>query len=266
MYSLLSTCVDYLQFYTSSFPASGHGIHSPFAYSFARDILCDKTPYLEYERWHRWYGELRRDQTLLPAATLGAASTTAPGRAFRTVADLASRVAKPPRAGQLLYRLALHNKPAHVLELGTSLGLSTAWFSLANPASRITTIEGNAAIANRASLHFKNWGLSNIDLVNDNFDDCLSSVVDSLPTIDLVFLDGNHQQIPTLRYFEQVLVKKHADTIIIVDDIYWSPGMKAAWQAIKQHPDVRCTIDLFQFGLVFFYAAFREPRHFSIRF
>jgi hypothetical protein len=42
--------------------------------------------------------------------------------------------------------------------------------------------------------------------------------------------------------------------------------MKAAWQAIKQHPDVRCTIDLFQVGLVFFKQEFKEVRHFCIRF
>jgi hypothetical protein len=39
---------------------------------------------------------------------------------------------------------------------------------------------------------------------------------------------------------------------MIFDDIYWSKGMKQAWDLIKQHPQVTVTIDLFWIGLVFF--------------
>jgi hypothetical protein len=38
---------------------------------------------------------------------------------------------------------------------------------------------------------------------------------------------------------------------MIFDDIYWSLGMKEAWQEIKAHKDVTVTIDLFWIGLVF---------------
>jgi hypothetical protein len=37
-----------------------------------------------------------------------------------------------------------------------------------------------------------------------------------------------------------------------VDDIYWSEGMTKAWQAIKKHPDVTLSIDIFDIGIVFF--------------
>lgn len=266
MHSLLSICIDYLQFYKRSFPASGHGIHSPFVYAFCREVMRDTTLFPDYVRWQAWHDQLRGDQEPLPMVALGAPSATARSRSFRTVSDLAMRVAKPPRTGRLLYRLARHHRPEYILELGTSLGLSTAWFSLACPSSTIHTIEGNAAVAHRASSHFKEWGLHNIRVINENFDDCLPSVVAALPRVDLAFLDGNHRQEPTLRYFEQLLAKKHAESVFVVDDIYWSREMKAAWQAIRQHPEVRCTIDLFQFGLVFFKSEFKEPRHFSIRF
>ena len=38
---------------------------------------------------------------------------------------------------------------------------------------------------------------------------------------------------------------------MIFDDIYWSSGMKEAWNEIKAHSDVTVTIDLFWIGLVF---------------
>ncbi len=266
MNSFLRTCVDYLQFYISAFPASGHGIHSPFVYQFAREVLRDKTAFDDYQIWQQWREGLRHDNTFLPIVELGAGSTTAPDRDARRVADLAARVSKPPRTGRLLYRIARYYKPHHVIELGTSLGLSTALFSLARPEASILTIEGNWAVAEKAQANFDHWGCSNVTMVKGNFDECLAAVLEKLPGIDLAFLDGNHREEPTLRYFEQLLLKKHSDSIFIVDDIHWSAEMKAAWQAIKQHPDVRCTIDLFQVGLVFFKQEFKEVRHFCIRF
>jgi len=42
--------------------------------------------------------------------------------------------------------------------------------------------------------------------------------------------------------------------------------MEQAWQAIKEHPSVRCSIDLFFAGILFFRGEFKEKQHFSIRF
>lgn len=266
MSSILRTCIDYLQFYKKANPVSGHGIHSPFVYRFTQEVLADNNRYPAYQTWHNWRKELLADHSLLPIVELGAGSLTAPGRLARPVSDLVRRVAKPRRSAHLLYRLARYYAPEYVVELGTSLGMSTAFFSLACPGATIYTIEGNPAVANKAQTNFDRWQRHNIHVTIDQFDEALPPLLDGLPRVDLAFLDGYHQLEPTLRYFELLLKKKQSDSIFIVDDIYWSPGMKAAWQAIKQHPQVRCTIDLFQFGLVFFKEEFKEVRHFSIRF
>jgi predicted O-methyltransferase YrrM len=266
MHSIARTCANYLQFYISADPVSGHGIHSPFVYRFAREVLGDRSHYPAYQTWHNWRKELLADHSLLPIMELGAGSVTAPGRSARAVSNLVRRVAKPMRTAKLLYRLARYYAPSYVVELGTSLGMSTAFFSLACPDAVVYTIEGNPAVANKAQSNFDRWECSNIQLTIQHFDKALPSLLEGLPRVDLAFLDGHHQEEPTLRYFELLLTKKQPDSIFIVDDIYWSPGMKAAWQAIKQHPEVRCTIDLFQFGLVFFKEEFKEKRHFSIRF
>jgi hypothetical protein len=44
----------------------------------------------------------------------------------------------------------------------------------------------------------------------------------------------------------------HENTLLIFDDIYWSEGMKEAWEIIKAHPQVTVTVDLFWIGLVYF--------------
>ena len=70
--------------------------------------------------------------------------------------------------------------------------------------------------------------------------------------VDMVYFDGNHQEKATIEYFNQCLAKAHENSIFIFDDIYWSKGMKKAWEFIKGHSDVTVTIDLFEVGIVFF--------------
>ena len=84
------------------------------------------------------------------------------------------------------------------------------------------------------------------------------------PKFDLLYIDGNHQREATIEYFEKLLPTIHNDSVMIFDDIHWSQGMEAAWEAIKAHPKVTVTIDTFQWGLVFFRRE-QEKEHFVIR-
>ena len=54
--------------------------------------------------------------------------------------------------------------------------------------------------------------------------------------------------------------------VLIFDDIHWSEEMESAWQAVKDHPEVLLTIDLFFIGLVFFNSDFKVKQHFVVRF
>ena len=84
--------------------------------------------------------------------------------------------------------------------------------------------------------------------------------------IDMAYIDGNHRLEPTLNYFEQLLGKKNNSSIFIFDDIHWSKEMEEAWERIKTHPSVRCTIDIFFLGFVFFREEFKAKQDFMIRF
>ena len=84
------------------------------------------------------------------------------------------------------------------------------------------------------------------------------------PKTDFIFFDGNHQKEATLKYFNQLLPLAHNDSVFIFDDIHWSKGMEEAWEEIKDHPNVRVTIDSFYWGIVFFRKE-QEKEHFVIR-
>ena len=165
-----------------------------------------------------------------------------------------------------MYRLVKHYEPRHIIELGTSLGITTAYLSKANPSANIITMEGSTSIVSVAAQNFKKLACPNIRLLNGNFDDLLPPVISELTTIDLAYIDGNHRLDPTLNYFEQFLSKINNNSILIFDDIHWSEEMEEAWEIIKAHPSVRCTVDIFFLGFVFFRQGFKTKQDFVVRF
>jgi predicted O-methyltransferase YrrM len=209
--------------------------------------------------------ELLASKQTITVSDFGAGSHTGAGQE-RQVRDIARTAAKPRKLGQLLFRLVNYFQPRTVLELGTSLGLTTAY--LATPASKshIITFEGCPATAAVARETFSHLKLRNVELIEGNLDDTLAVTLAALPDpVDFVFFDGNHRYEPTVRYFEQCLTHRTDQSVFIFDDIHWSAEMDRAWQTIKAHPEVMLTVDLFFMGLVFFRQ--NQPKqHFSLRF
>ncbi len=265
MYSSFQLAKKYLRYYFTAGNSKGHGMHSPFVFELITKVFNDKQHYHAYSRVEGLRKKLLQDQTLLTVEDYGAGSVTGATKQ-RTVSSIAKNAAKPAKLGQLLFRMVQYYKPGIIVELGTSLGITTSYLSLAKPDARITTLEGAAAVAAAARHNFKNAELSNCTIIEGNFDHTLPAVVRGLSTVDLAFIDGNHRQEPTERYFRELLTKTNNDSILIFDDIHWSAQMEAAWKTIKNDPAVRCSIDLFFIGIVFFRSEFKEKQHFTIRF
>ena len=246
-------------------------MHSPFVFEFITKVLNDKTVYPPYSLVENLRHQLVKDQTVLSIEDFGAGSKVDKTNQ-RTIASIAKNASKSAKFGQLLYRMVRYYQPHTVLELGTSLGITSSYLSLAKPAAKLITMEGATAIAETARQNFKTFKLQNIEIVTGNFDETLSTVIETLSrveglsSIDLAFIDGNHRREPTVKYFNQLLPVTNNDSILIFDDIHWSKEMEQAWESIKQHTSVRCTIDLFFIGIVLFRREFKEKQHFAIRF
>lgn len=240
-------------------------MHSPFVYQFIKEVLRDKKKYPAYAQWGQWRKDLLLNQELVDLFEMGAGSRAGEEKQ-RSVSSLVKLAAKPPRIAKLLFRIVHYYQPTCILELGTSLGLSTAMFSLANPTAVIHTIEGIPSLASRAKVQFSEWGLSNCQVHQGSFDNLLPPLLERIPAPNLVYVDGNHRKEPTLRYFEILLEKLSSRSIIIFDDIHWSAEMEESWALIKKDKRVRCTIDLFYIGIVLLREEFIEPRHFKVRF
>ena len=279
MYSRYRLAQKYLTYYLTAANGKGHGIHSPFVFDFVLNVLNDRVAYPDYAAIEGLRRRLRRDDTLLEIEDMGAGSAWKAPRQ-RSIGDITRRAAKSARLGQLLYRVARYYGPGTVLELGTSLGFSTAYLAAGagvgaaadeagvGPAAggaRVWSVEGAVQVAAAAEKNLRSLGLP-VRQVVGNFDMVLPAVLQEMGTVGLAFVDGNHRREPTLAYFELLMTYVAPQAVLIFDDIHWSREMEEAWTAIKNDPRVYLTIDLFFIGLVFLREEFKVKQDFVIRY
>lgn len=253
---------DYLKHRFTS--KSRHGTHSPFVYKLTDEVIYDFKSRIEYKSIEEQRKKLFSDDSLVTVTDLGAGSHLNKNRT-KKVSQIAKNALKNPALAQLIYRLAKDNNPKSIIELGTCLGITTAYLSKACPEADVITIEGCPETAKVAYRNFSELGLENVELQVGNFDVLLPEVIANVEKLDFVYIDGNHRKEATLNYFKWCLPKIHENSLLIFDDIYWSKGMKEAWEEIKNHPDVVVTVDLFWIGLVYFRKG-QAKEHFKIRF
>lgn len=228
-----------------------HGTHSPFVYRLADEVIYDYKYKDIYNHVESVRSGLLSDNQVITVTDLGAGSLVNNNKQKR-IGDIAKNALKPPKPAQLLYRLVKDLQPGNMIELGTCLGTTALYMKAAAPDAELYTLEGCPQTAKVAAGVFKKSNIKGIKQVIGNFDDTLPEVIGGLDQLDFVFVDGNHQKDATLKYFEWCLPKVHENTLLIFDDIYWSEGMKEAWEIIKAHPKVIVTVDLFWIGLVYF--------------
>ena len=247
----ISIFCRYLSYYFKS--KTKFNIHSPFVYDFITNVLEDNIAYKEYQIAKQLYNKLSQEDNVIEVVDFGAGATSYPySSSLKRVSKMAQRSSIKPKYGELLFRLIKYYKPETIIEVGTSLGVSTTYLALSNPLTKIISIEGCASTASKATENFDKLELKNIEQIIGNADIILSKLCKKTTKVDFVFFDANHRKKPTIEYFEQCLEKSHNDTIFVFDDIYWSSGMVQAWDYIKNHQKVKLTIDLFFLGIVFF--------------
>jgi len=266
MYSPLQLGIKYLRYCIIAGNGKGHGIHSPFVFEFIESVLIDEGAYYCYAPIEALRARLKQDETKLELQDFGAGSRVHTSYT-RKVSEIAKSSLKPKKFAQLLFRMVNFYQPKNVLELGTSLGITSAYLASANKSIPVVTMEGAKAVAAIAKKNFDELQLENISITKGNFDSTLKTVLqEKLPTVDFAFIDGNHRKEPTIQYFEKLLPHISEYSILIFDDVHWSKEMEAAWEYIKAHKAVTLTIDLFFIGIVFFRKEQKVKQHFTIRF
>jgi len=238
----------YVRYYLKAGHRKGHGIHSPFVYSMVRDVCHDNSIYNEYSFFTKIRKVLYKSDLKLTLTNRGTNS-----RYFkdnqRKVRDLARISSVSQKYGRLLYRLVRYYKPVTIVELGTSIGLSTLYLAMGNRRSNVITIDGNSSLCEFARDLCLENEIYNVSVIHGLFDEVLPKIAPKITDPTLVFIDGNHTYDSTLLYYQFFTSILH-EGIIVLDDIRWSADMRKAWEKITQRHENQATIDLFSMGIV----------------
>ena len=160
-----------------------------------------------------------------------------------------SKRAKP---ALMLYLLTRALKPQRIIELGTNVGISSAFLGAAmkmNGGGSIVTLDGHPYKQKVAADVHGNLGLDNITYVPGLFADTLGDALQHAAPVDIAFIDGHHQYQPTLDYFEAILPHSATDAVFVFDDIRWSAGMAKAWAELRADERFGLVVDLQSIGI-----------------
>lgn len=239
-----------------------HSLHSPFVFDFYLKVIKAKEAYYAFDEIEQLRRTLLRDKRLVNLQGFGAGSRRGSSKRLST---LVKRAAAPKKVGSMLFRAALYTKAHRIVELGTHVGIATAYLAKASRQSKVYTFEGERALLQVAKQNFQALGLDNIETIEGDINETLPRHLPGIQRIDLLYVDANHRYAPTIQYVEQCLPYLHEDSLIILDDIHWSTEMEAAWHDLRLQKHFGISIDLFRTGLLFLRQ--KQPKqHFILRF
>lgn len=254
--------IRFLRFFAGA--KTRYRLHSPFLYQLTDEVVEDTRQYYTFPIVSRLRRSLGSDEQIIQRQDYGAGSKIRPNQKDRTVKDIAQNSAVSPQLGEFLFRLVKLFHPKAMLELGTSLGISTAYQAGAAIHSPFYTIEGCPQTAAVADANFRALNLPNVHLLVGPFSEQLPIALQALQKVDYIYLDGDHREGASLQYFNSCLPHLADEALIVVADIYWSDEMEKAWKHMCQHPRVRFSVDVFHFGLLFFRPTEDPPVHLKL--
>lgn len=259
----ISIALKYINYKMSSL--TEHDLHSPFLFNFYNELIKNTYPYFDFIELNNSRKNLLCNNIELEINDFGAGSKKLASKK-RKIKDIASSGIAQKKQAEFMYRLLNKFNPKTVIELGTSIGLTTMYMAKAIPKSTIYTIEGCKNIHEFTNKTFKQIGLKNIVSVNGTFDDELPKLLKEINSIDFLYIDGFHTYDATMHYFNMALNKVNSSSIIMFDDINWSAGMQKAWTEICANPKVILSLDFFKFGLIMFREEHKTKEHLVLKF
>jgi hypothetical protein len=170
MYSSFQLAIKYVHFWLTASNGKGHGVHSPFVFQFITEVLNDDREYYCYATIEKLRQQLKYDKSEIILEDFGAGSRIHSAYK-RKVCDIAKNSLKSKKFGQLFFKIINFyfskslEQDTTILELGTSLGITTAYLASVNKDNRVLTIEGAKAVAEITKKNFQRLELSNIELI-----------------------------------------------------------------------------------------------------
>lgn len=229
-----------------------HSLQAPYIFNFysrLTDGLKSQKTCLDIEILRN---ALKQDHRTIFGADFGAGSRVLSLGGNRTIASIARHGVSSPRDCLLLSQLVEMVQPSTCIELGTALGLSTAYLSRAMPNGLIHSFEGIPDLCKIAADTWEKLACENINLVSGDIDEHLPKLLHQVKKVNFVIIDANHTSDALLRYFHWIKPHLSPGAVLYIDDIRWSLEMYDAWQKVTKDKAVTLSIELLNSGLLVF--------------
>lgn len=228
-------------------------IHSPFLYNLMQVVFDDarsKWPssFYEIENLRK---QLRNNTERISYEDYGAGGDIQKEKEL-TVGSIAGKALKQAKYARFLHRLALHTQSVNLVELGTSLGITTSYLAVGNNQAKVISVEADESIQNIAKRNWKALSLTNIKSYRFDLNRSWFLLSSEMKQIDLLFVDANHRKEAMIRYYLQSLPFIHDKSVVVFDDICWDEATYEAWNILRNRKEVTLSFDIFQLGVLFF--------------
>lgn len=226
-----------------------HSIQAPFAYRFytqLKQLIQSTVANNEIEHSRNL---LLQDNSIITGKDYGAGSKL---KNATTVSSIAKKGISSQKDCIFLQSMAKLCEIETCVELGTSLGVASAYIASASNVRNIYSLEGNEALVVKAKQLFARLNQDKVKVIPGNIDIELPLLLSQIKSVDMAIIDANHTKKALLHYYQLLQPKMTASGIIFIDDIRWSNEMYAGWKALILKQEVRLSMEFANFGLLFF--------------
>ncbi len=234
----------FLQFWRKA--KSIDSVDSPLLYELCTMIKAAKENKAEISLIEKRRKRLLKNKAKINRRSLGAKSAIYTTDEI-SISHIAQSAVSPQYKCELLSSLLKWSGSVSVLELGTSLAISTGYIATVDSVKHIDSVEGSSSIS---AMNSKDRHSEKIKFYNQSFQSFIEAGIENGKRYDCIILDGHHEYSPTLSYVNQCKQVLNPSGVIIVDDIYWSDEMTKAWHELKSSQAYNLSIDLFLYGVL----------------
>jgi predicted O-methyltransferase YrrM len=219
-----------------------HSLHSPYVYAWYTSISSK----------HHARTKHREDRLFL-SKNWGTKILEYNGTRPKKIDSILANEVLPPAWLSMLVQTGTFIGAKKILELGTSIGITTSSLATIPTAALVVTFEKDPNLVEISKdLFLSRASGSIVKVCSGDINSTLLpylAAMDGEP-LDLVFVDANHQKAPTLEYVKVLEPYLNSVSWVILDDINHSQEMQDAWKQLRTLNTFDATIDLYRFGIL----------------
>lgn len=138
---------------------------------------------------------------------------------------------EPHQVERMIFRIVQDHQPATMLEIGSRTGIETQYMVNACPKATCKSITYSP---------------------DTKEDQSLKIALSEMEKLDFVLFNAPTERSQRMNEFRLCLQKVHDGSLFVVKHIHQTPEQALTWKLMRNHSEVRASIDLYSIGILFF--------------